>query len=365
MSNLRIESPSCAHMVADGRPFLNFGGSCYLGLSAEPELVEAGAVALHTLGSTGQLPRHYNFVLAANADAEAAARSFFEVAGAIYFATGYLFGLLAMTGLASQYDVVFADESAHYNLREGAAAAGKPVQTFRHLDAADLAQVMQRELKPGQRPLVATDGMFPTFGSVPPLAAYRQLLDPHEGWLLVDESHSFGVIGPHGRGAVEAHSVAGPRVLAGGSVGKALSAYGCLALGSADAIAALWQAPTARGAASGMSAGAAMLAASLGYVTRHPERLATLRNNVQYLKSGLRSLGLAVGDTEAPVATFVVGTADRMRALQQQLFERESIFVIYSTYVGAGPHGAIRIAAFADHDRSDLDRLLDALRRHL
>jgi 7-keto-8-aminopelargonate synthetase-like enzyme len=108
-----------------------------------------------------------------------------------------------------------------------------------------------------------------------------------------------------------------------------------------------------------------MLAASLGYVTRHPERLATLRNNVQYLKSGLRSLGLAVGDTEAPVATFVVGTADRMRALQQQLFERESIFVIYSTYVGAGPHGAIRIAAFADHDRSDLDRLLDALRRHL
>ncbi|MFM8517790.1 MAG: aminotransferase class I/II-fold pyridoxal phosphate-dependent enzyme [Nevskiaceae bacterium] len=362
---MRIQSPSCAHMVADGRPFLNFGGSCYLGLSAEPELVDAGSAALRTLGSTGQLPRHYRFVLAANDDAEAAARSFFGVGGAMYFATGYLFGLLAMTGLAAQYDVVFADESAHYNLREGAAAAGKPVHTFRHLDAADLAAVMQRELRPGQRPLVATDGMFATFGSVPPLADYRRLLDPLEGWLLVDESHAFGVIGPNGRGAVEEHAIAGPRVVAGGSVGKALSAYGGLALGSAEAITALWQAPTARGAASGMSAGAAMLTASLGYLKQHPERLEKLRENVRYLKAGLRALGLSVGDTEAPVATFVDGTADRMKSLQQRLFERESIFVIYSTYVGAGPDGAIRIAAFADHDRSDLDRRLDALRRHL
>jgi 7-keto-8-aminopelargonate synthetase-like enzyme len=183
--------------------------------------------------------------------------------------------------------------------------------------------------------------------------------------LLVDESHAFGVIGPNGRGAVEEYAVAGPRVVAGGSVGKALSAYGGLALGSAEAIAALWQAPTARGAASGMSAGAAMLTASLGYLKQHPERLERLRDNVRYLKAGLRALGLAAGDSEAPVATFVDGTADRMKSLQQRLFDHESIFVIYSTYVGAGPHGAIRIAAFADHDRSDLDRLLDALRRHL
>ncbi|MCZ8130436.1 MAG: pyridoxal phosphate-dependent aminotransferase family protein [Steroidobacteraceae bacterium] len=365
MADLRIESPSCANMVADGRPFLNFGGSCYLGLSGEPELIEAGAAALRALGSTGQLPRHYRFVLAANADAEAAAREFFRVDGAIYYATGYLFGLLAMTGLAAQYDVVFLDESSHYNLREGAAAAGKPVHFFRHLDAADLERVMARELRHGQRPLVATDGMFATFGTVPPLVDYRRLVEPHGGWLFVDESHAFGVIGPTGRGALEAHGVAGPRVLAGGSLGKAFSAYGGLALGSAEAIAALWQSPTARGAASGMSAGAAMLAASLGYLSRHPDRLQKLRENVRYLKAGLRALGLDVGDTESPIATFVRGTADEMKALQRRLFDEDAIFVIYSTYVGAGPHGAIRIAAFADHASDDLDRLLGALRRHL
>lgn len=365
MAHLRIETPSCAHMVASGRRFLNFGGSCYLGLSAEPELIEAGTTALRALGSTGQLPRHYGFALSANADAEAAARTFFGVDGAMYYATGYLFGLLTMTGLAAHYDVVFLDASAHYNLREGAAAAGKPVHFFRHLDAADLDRVMAQELRPGLRPLVATDGMFATFGTVPPLADYRRLLEPHDGWLLVDESHAFGVIGPTGRGAVEAHSVAGPRVVTGGSLGKAFSAYGGLALGSADAIAALWQSPTARGAASGMAAGAAMLAASLGYLSRHPQRLQTLRSNVRYLKSGLRELGVDAGDTEAPVATFVHGTAEQMQTLQRQLFKDDAIFVIYSTYVGAGPHGAIRIAAFADHERADLDRLLDALRRHL
>ncbi|MCZ8132602.1 MAG: aminotransferase class I/II-fold pyridoxal phosphate-dependent enzyme [Steroidobacteraceae bacterium] len=200
---------------------------------------------------------------------------------------------------------------------------------------------------------------------MPPLAEYRPLLDPHGGWLLVDESHAFGVIGPTGRGAVEAHGVRGARVLAGGSLGKAFSAYGGLAVGPADAIARLWQTPAARGAASGMSAGAAMFAASLACPERDPGRLQRLRDNVHRLKAGLRGLGLDAGDTEAPVATFVDGTAKRMKKLQRQLFDEQAVFVIYSTYVGAGPHGALRIAAFADHEPADIDRLLHALRRHL
>ena len=98
-----IQSPSAARMVIDGRPILNFGGSCYLGLSAQPELAEAGVRAIEQLGSTGQLPRHYNFALAANLEAEEAARAFFGTGGAIYYATGYLFGLMAMSALAALY----------------------------------------------------------------------------------------------------------------------------------------------------------------------------------------------------------------------------------------------------------------------
>lgn len=355
-----IQSPSGARMVIDGRPILNFGGSCYLGLSAQPELAEAGVRAIRTLGSTGQLPRHYNFAHAANLEAEEAARSFFGTEGAIYYATGYLFGPMAMTALAEDFDVAVIDESGHYNLFEGARMAGRPIATFRHRDAEDLASVLGTLTSEGKRPLVATDGMFATFGTSPPLAEYQRLIDRHGGWLLVDESHSFGALGATGQGACEMAGVSGDRVLRGGSMAKAFSAYGGITVGSAEAIARLWQTPIARGAASGMSAGAAMTAASLRHVRAHPEILTRLHANARRLKEALRSCGFAVEDNFSPLAAFVHGDAAGMRAIQQALWA-QGIFVIYSTYVGAGPDGALRIAAFADHEAEDFDRLAEAL----
>lgn len=360
----RISSPSGAHMVVDGRPLLNFGGSCYLGLSSEPELVEAAVAALRAGGPMAQLPRHYGFAQAANLDVEATARDYFDSSGAMYFATGYLFGPIVLSGLAEDYDVAVLDESAHYNLRDGALAAGKPIRTFRHRDAADLARLLREVSAAGARPLVATDGMFATYGSIPPLAAYRDLLAPHKGWLVVDESHSFGVLGATGRGALEAEGVAGHRVLAGGSLGKAFCAYGGLAVGDADTIERLWRTPAARGAASGMACGAAMADASMVFMRRHPERLTKLRQNVAYLKERLEAIGLAVDPGDAPVIAFTCGSAQTMRRLQAELMA-EAIFVIYSTYVGAGPDGALRIAAFADHERADIDRLVATLARLL
>lgn len=356
----RIQSPSAARMVINGRPILNFGGSCYLGLSAQPELVEAGTGAIRALGSTGQLPRHYNFALTANLEAEDAARAFFGTEGAIYYATGYLFGPMAMTALADDFDVAVIDASGHYNLVEGARMAGKPIVTFAHRDAGDLERVLDTVASEGKRAVVATDGMFATFGTSPPLADYQRLIDRHNGWLLVDESHSFGALGATGQGACEMAGVSGDGVLKGGSMAKAFCAFGGLTVGSAEAIARLWQAPIARGAASGMSAGAAMTAASLRYVRAHPERLTRLRSNAARLRRSLRACGFAVEDNSSPVAAFVHGDAAKMQAIQQALWDQD-IFVIYSTYVGAGAEGALRIAAFADHEPEDFERLANAL----
>ena len=360
----QIDSPSGAHMVVDGRTILNFGGCCYLGLSSEPELLEAAQFALRDQGPMGQLPRHYGFALGANLDAEAAAAQFFGTDVAMYFSAGYLFGLIALVGLVQMYDAIFIDEKAHYSLRDGAAASGKPIYEFKHRDDADLALVMKKNLQSGQIPLVATDGMFPTFGSIPPLGSYMRLLDPHAGWLIVDESHSFGIIGPTGRGAVEEYGLPRQRVVAGGSMGKAFCAFGGIAVGTKTAIDAMWKSPAARGAATGMSCGAAMTAASIRYVEQHPELLKKLRENTGRLKAGIRTMGIEIENTDAPVVTFAKGSAAEMIHLQQQLFD-EGILVFYSTYVGAGPNGVIRCAVFADHTPEDIDRLLATFSRNL
>jgi 8-amino-7-oxononanoate synthase len=355
-----IRSPSAAHMVIGGRAILNFGGSSYLGLSGHPDLIDAGVAAVREQGPTSQLARHYDFALAANINAEDAARDFFEVESAIYFATGYMFGLVACAGLSDEFDVAILDETAHWNLADGARAAQKPVETFKHCDADDLARMIDAVTARGQRPMVGTDGMFATFGNSPPLDTYAELLKPHDGWLIVDESHSFGSMGANGRGACEHFGLNFDRVLAGGSMGKAFCAHGGLAVGSAETVRKLWASPGAKGAVSGTSMGAAMTAASLNYVKTHPEQLEKLRTNTAVLKQMLSDLGLKPVETASSVATFEHGSADQMKSIQKSLWQ-QGIFIIYSTYVGAGPNGVLRIAAFADHEPQDFERLSETL----
>lgn len=359
-----VASPSGAHMVIDGRPVLNFGGSSYLGLAREPELATAAAEAAQRQGGACQLPRHYGFMPEANLDVEAVARDFFGAEAAMYFATGYLFGQLALTGLASDYDVAVLDQHAHYSLRDGAAVAGKPIVTFRHCDPEDLKRVLAGIVAARQRPLVATDGMFPTYGAVAPLREYKNIIDAMGAWLVVDESHAFGSIGATGQGTVEFEGVRDSRVIAGGSMAKAFCAYGGIAIGSQKAIDLLWTAPAAKGAVAGCSPGAAMTAAALRFVRQHPDLHEKLARNRATLREMLNCLGLSIMETPSPIATFELGSPSTMKAVQAALW-RDGIFVIYSTYVGAGPNGALRIAAFADHTEKDFMRLSQALEREL
>lgn len=359
-----IQSPSAATIRVDGRDILSFGGCSYLGVGALPEVIEAGQTAIGNFGATAQLPRHYGFQSPANQAAEDAAKAFFGTDNAMYIGTGYLFALIALSGLKDDYDVAIIDETAHFCLSDGAMAAGKQIVRFRHCDADDLQLVVSKAVASGKRFVVATDGAFPTFGRVPPLARYAEITEQYNAWLIVDESHSFGSVGATGRGACEHEGIIGrPKVLAGGSASKAFGAFGGVAIGSRDAIDRLWQAPAAKGTALGMTSGAAMLTAALNHLRANPEQFERLRRNSATMRRLLSEIGIICIDTPAPIFSFVLGKAADMTRIQQGLYD-DGIFIIYSTYVGAGTEGALRIAVFADHQPEHFARLIDSLSRH-
>jgi 7-keto-8-aminopelargonate synthetase-like enzyme len=366
MSRLRIiASPVGAEIVLDGKQYANFAGSSYLGLSYRSEILDAGAAALRASGAGYQFARDYQIATGAHLDAEAAAAEFFGSEGALYLSTGYYFGWVAIGALRAQYSRIFVDEWAHHCLRDAIAASGLPGHSFKHLDVADLEAQLNAHMRPGERPLVATDGMYSTFGDIAPLADFAKSIAPYEGRLVVDESHSFGVVGPRGRGACEHHDLCGsPIVLQGGSTGKALGVLGGIIPANHADLVALRTVPASRGSSIGQPAAAAMCAMSFKYVREHPELLARLRENIAYLKAGMRRLGLQVGDTLAPIASFSVPGVGAMQALRERLLS-EGIHVLHSNYIGAGPAGVIRCTIFADHRREQLDQLLDALKRLL
>jgi 7-keto-8-aminopelargonate synthetase-like enzyme len=359
-----LESPVAAEIVLDGRRYINFGGSSYLGLSGNAEIASAGIAALDQCGSGISIPRAHDVATRAHQQVEAEAAAFFDSQGAFYLAAGYFFGLVSLAILREEFTAIFFDELAHTSLREAIAASALKSVAFRHLDADDLGQKLVSHLGGNDRPLVVTDGMYSTFGEIAPLRQLAQVMAPFNGRLLVDESHSFGVLGPFGRGAVEHHGIPTSLALRGGSLGKAFGVCGGIIPATEAEVAAFRRAPAGRGASQGSAAAASMSARSLRFVRDHPELLQRLRENTMYMKAGLRDLGLDVNDSIAPVATFVLQSAKAMRSVKDRLMS-EGIFLFHSTYIGAGAAGAIRCGIFADHTREHIDALIGALRRHL
>ena len=359
-----VQSPVGAEVTINGRHYVNFGGSSYLGLAGQQQIVEAGVAALRQSGCGYQYPRHHGVATPAHLDAERAAAQFFGTEAALYLAGGYYFGLIGVAALRDRCNTIFFDEWAHFSLREAICASQLPAQPYRHLDPEHLAEQLRLWVQPGQRPLVITDGMYSTFGEIAPLHALERATRPYDGLLLVDESHSLGVLGDFGRGACEHHGIAQDSVLMGGSTGKALGVLGGIIPSTHERVGACRRTNAGLGAAAGLPAAAAMCARSLAHVRENPQIRARLRENVAYLKGGLRSLGLNIPDTVAPVASFGQQGIRPLEAVRERLLA-SGIFVFHSTYIGAGSGGVIRCGIFADHRREHLDRLIDALRREL
>jgi 7-keto-8-aminopelargonate synthetase-like enzyme len=360
-----FDSAVGAEIVLSGRRYISFGGSSYLGLASNPHILEAGISALRECGSGAPVPSNHNVTTRALVEVERAARHFFASPTSMYVNAGYYFGLAAIAAVSAHHDAVFFDEFAHYSLLEAIAAGGLPRYSFRHLDSHDLACQLKQCLGPKQRPLIVTDGLFSTIGEIAPLDELVQISSAYDGRVLVDESHSFGVLGPTGRGAVEHHNLESARLLRGGSLGKAFGTCGGIILAEESDAEPLRGSAVGRGASTGLTAAAAMCAASVRFVGEHPELLVRLRENIRYLKEGLARLGLSIGgDAGAPIASFTTSSGSATRSLQQALMQ-EGIFVYHSTYVGAAEGGVIRCGIFADHTRAHMDALLHALRRLL
>jgi 7-keto-8-aminopelargonate synthetase-like enzyme len=353
-----ITGPETGRLLIDDRSYVNFVGFNYLALQGAPELREAAMRALQLgqpwsqMGSSG-----YGGVDIALDDVARAGADYFGSETAVYMATGYFCGPVATESVRNQYDIVYLDELAHFNLLDAAKISGKPFVVFPHRDADTLAKLVKSSS--GKRPLVMRDGVFATTGAIAPLQDYCQIVDGPGGVVVVDESHAYGVVGRRGRGAAEHCESA---VVQAGTLSKAFCAHGALFPCSEAAAAAVRRAPPLRGASSGSMISAMVCASAMRIAMQQPERRERVARLAQRLKCGLRAQGLNIIETPAPITSFRLETRNRMLELQRRLFD-EGMHVLVSNYIGSGPEGMIRCATFADHTEADVDQLVSAIGR--
>jgi 7-keto-8-aminopelargonate synthetase-like enzyme len=373
-----MESPPGAETFIDGRRYIYFAGTGYLGLQGHPDVIQAAceAVKAYGIGSATSRTRVGNTppVL----EVERWAAELFGTEDAFYFASGYMSPAVVLSLVSGQFDTVLIDELAHYCLEEAAARLRCPVVPFRHCDVDMLAARLEEESRLGHKVLVMTDGVFSALGRLAPVARYWELLARCPGsMLLVDDAHGYGVLGEHGRGILEHAGLWGeevnrrwpsrsdemPALWSCGTLSKALGGFGGIVPGASETISALkFDSPYGYGASAPAVPAAAASAAALRIVIEQPEVLEQLRQNVAQLRSGLRKMGLDVDDSPAAVIAVQLDTAERMRRVQEVLAER-GIWVAYvPSYSGVGPEGLLRLAVFATHTAEMIEQVLGELR---
>ena len=355
-----VEGPISARMRIDGRPYLNFYGAGYLALAGLPEIRDAVRRALDDgLPIAQQLPAAHGATDPIFDELERAAAQVCGSEASLYFASGYLIGGVGLAALEGTFDRIIIDEAAHYSLRDAARASAHPSVTFAHGNPDSLAEKVKACIKANERPLVLTDGAFATTGRVAPLAEYAEILAPYNGRLLVDESHSFGVVGERGRGAAEYCGVEAIATI-GATFSKAYCAQGAIVTCSKADARRMRTVPPVGAACAGSHLTAAAALASLNYVSANPGLRHSLESVTGYFRRRLRRIGIDVIESPAPIVTFQLGKQADMLALQKRAFEQE-IYLHHSTYIGSGPEGVIRCAVFRDHTREDIDALVDVL----
>jgi 7-keto-8-aminopelargonate synthetase-like enzyme len=361
-----MESAPGPKTLIDGKEILYFCGTGYFAFQGHPEVVKAACDAVQKYGvgtATSRSGYGNNPVLL---EVEERAARFFEEESALYYVSGYLGNAILLQGLAAQYDVIFVDEESHYSVRDGASIANKPIIKFAHCDAEDLSVKLSSGLKPSERPLVISDGIFPVSGEVPPLDVYVRVLENYDDALIcVDDAHATGVIGEKGQGTFEYLGVQGEGRYSSGTLSKAFGGHGGIIAGKQDFIELLRTGSQIPYASSAVPApAAAATAKAFEILMEKPEIRQQLWDNVCYAKDAFRKLGFDdIPDNPIPIVCLSSKDVNLER-IQKQLFEKR-IAVFYvpgGSYSSVPEAGAIRVAIFSSHTKDQIAHLVTEMK---
>jgi 8-amino-7-oxononanoate synthase len=364
----RTADTACSpRQVVDGRAMLAFCSNDYLGLAAHPRVVAAlreGADIYGAGSGASHLVSGHSRAHALLEERLAAFESPYLVdAKALYFCTGYMANLAALTALGGDADaMIFSEALNHASLIDGARLARAGVAVYPHGDVHALEAKLAASNATSK--IVVTDSVFSMDGDLAPLPALLALCERYGAWLVVDDAHGFGVLGASGRGALEHFGLRSPNLVYVGTLGKAAGVGGAFVAAHSTVIETLIQ--RARSYIFTTAAPPALahaLLASLDIIagSEGRERRAHLNALIAQLDEGLRLERWQRIPSITAVQAIVIGENDAAMRASAALWE-QGIWVggIRPPTVPAGT-ARLRVTLSAAHTAQDVAQLVEAL----
>lgn len=358
-----LQSPCAPRAMVEGREMLAFASNDYLGLAAHPELAQALADGALTWGAGSGASHLVSGHLGPHDLLEQRLAAFTGFARALTFSTGYLANLAVTPTLApGRDDAIFADKLNHASLIDAAQLSRARHHRYPHNDMAALERLLAAS--DARSKVIVTDAVFSMDGDLAPLTELFALAERFDAWLVVDDAHGFGVLGPHGEGSLAHCGIpAHPRVILMGTLGKAAGVGGAFVAGSELAMDYLLQ--KARSyifTTAQPPAMAAALVKSVELIAAGDARRAHLQALIRQLQEGLAGLPWQLLPSQTAIQPLIVGDNEAALTLSRALWERGLwVAAIRPPTVPAGT-ARLRISLSAAHSPADVGSLVEALK---
>jgi 7-keto-8-aminopelargonate synthetase-like enzyme len=358
-----VKSPTVA--VCNGKETILLGTYNYMGMTFDDDVIAAGKKALEEFGAGTTGSRVLNGTFYHHRDVEEALKEFYAMEHAMVFSTGYQANLGVISTIAGKGDYIILDIDSHASIYDGCKMGDAEIVAFRHNDIEALEKRLKR-LPADAGKLVVLEGVYSMLGDVAPLKEMIRVSKEAGAMVLVDEAHSMGFIGEHGRGVAEEQGVLDDVDFVIGTFSKSVGTVGgfCVSNHPKFEILRLVCRPYVFTAALPPSVMASS-AASIRKLMHNGNKRAHLWENSKTLHKGLRDLGFQLGTDEAQSAIIAVIMPDLEKgaAMWQALLEN-GLYVNLAR-PPATPAGMtlLRCSLCAEHTSEQVADILDRFER--
>lgn len=357
-----VDGPQSREIVLDGKKVLNFCSNNYLGLADDPRLVAAAQESLSQEGFGSGASRLVSGNMSSHRKLEETIARFKGTERCLLFTSGYMANAGIIPALFGREDLIVSDKLDHASILDGILLSRAQHQRYPHKDMTELESILSRSAG-FRRRLVVTDSVFSMDGDCAPLVEIAAIARKYDALVMVDEAHSFGVLGSNGRGLAEHLRVEDQIDIQMGTLSKAAGAFGAYCCGSGPLIELVMNRARSFIYTTGMPpsvAAAANMAVEIMNV--EPWRREQLLNSASELRAGLKEMGFNVLGELTPIIPVILQDSALCLEFSRCLMDR-GIFVqaIRPPTVPVNT-SRLRFTVMATHTPQDLQRLLTAVR---
>ena len=358
-----LESRQDVEVVMEGKRRIMLGSNNYLGLTVHPRVVEAGVQALREYGSGCSGSRFLNGTLTLHTSLERELADFLGKESVMTFSTGFQSNLGIISAICGKNDYVICDRENHASIYDGCKLSYATMLRYRHNDMEHLEKCLKK-VPDTAGILIVTDGVFSMGGDIANLPEIVRLAKAYGARVMVDDAHGLGVLGNGGRGTADYFGLADDVDIIMGTFSKSLASIGGFMAASERIVDYVRHASRPYiFCASIPPASAATAREALRILREQPELPARLHALSMYMRSGLKSRGIAIRDSETPIIP--IYTYDVFTTLEtaKELYD-EGVYV-NPVLPPATPatECLLRTSYMATHTEALLDEALDVIER--